>query len=124
MISEIPRRHGLRPQQSFTWRNQTRSARAEAAAGSTQFAPVVAASAAAILWLILGPYSVPAAYRLVLLAAWMVPALALTGSLPGMPQLILIATYLIGLKLVWSEVSEHAVLQVTHRASEGSRLAS
>lgn len=62
VISEITRRHGLRPQQSFTWRNQMRSARAEAAAGSRQFARVVAVSAAAIVWLILGPYSVPAAY--------------------------------------------------------------
>jgi len=82
------------------------------------------ASAAAIVWLIMGPFSIPAAYRVVLLSAWLVPALAMTGSLPGAPQLLLIATFLIGLKLVWNEASEHAQPQVMRRAPEGSTLVS
>ena len=48
VISQVARRHGLRPQQLFTWRNQMRSARAEAAAGSTQFAAVVAEPAESV----------------------------------------------------------------------------
>jgi len=48
VISEVARRHGLRPQQLFTWRNQMRSARAEAPDVSAQFAAVVAEPAKSV----------------------------------------------------------------------------
>jgi transposase len=40
-VSDVARRHGLRPQQIFTWRREARSAPGEA--GSATFAPVVLA---------------------------------------------------------------------------------
>lgn len=59
------------------------------------------ASAAVIAWLIVGPFSMSPIYRTVLLLAWLSPALVMAGHLPELTQLLLIATFLIGLKLVW-----------------------
>lgn len=42
VVSEVARRHGLRPQQLFAWRNETRRAGINIAAGaSAPFAPVM-----------------------------------------------------------------------------------
>ena len=43
--SDVARRHGIRPQQLFAWRNQMRTLRPAAPSGQSAFAPVVVADA-------------------------------------------------------------------------------
>ena len=45
VISEVARRHGLRPQQLFAWRHQARQGRLALPAEELAFVPVVAAAA-------------------------------------------------------------------------------